>query len=152
MEDARSIVRWYHVNLAECMELYAVTSNDGRNSTSYMLVENYCCNIVTTSRIYIDPKSGRELLMPPNAWISPFVTWKVDRESTNYRVNACNTYTFENFRDFIVYIGIVRATKDTVPFLTLRDQLREEAVAKLIDADIEPPPTTRIKRQKIYIS
>jgi len=138
-------LRWFNSELHDYMDLY-VDSGSG----AYILVEKYNCDIIATSRIY--EGIGTTKLLPPNAWDHSTVKWNVHSDSRKYQTNACSLYTFNTFQDFVAYIKVLYATKDSIPFFQLQQQLQEERLARLVDADSEPPPKMKYYIKKIYIS
>lgn len=146
-KHTRFIIQWFNSELSRCMDLYVET-----DTRSYVLTENYHCNILTTSRIYIDTTSGEKRLLPPYAWNSRFVNWKVAQDKLSYVVNACNMYAFDTFDEFVVYLKLVHAMQDRIPLFSVNPYMREESLTNFIDTDSEPAPPKRYKTQKIYIS
>lgn len=145
--NAAQVLRWFNDVLLEHMELYVEPTTG-----LYMLADRYHCDIVTTSRVYIDTTDGRQNILPPNAWYSPVVDWKVDRQLTAHYMNGRSTYTFDSFEGFLSYVKLVHATRDTIPFLKYKTALSEDHLSKLVDADSKPPAVQRIKRERIFIS
>lgn len=141
------VLQWFGAELSEHMELYAEPS-----AGLYVLVEKYHCDIITTSRVYTNTCDGKESVLPPNAWNNPIVGWKVNRHLTTHFMNGRNTYTFSTFDDFLTYVKILHATRDTIPFFRYKQELTTEHLAKLVDADSVPPAPKRVRREKIYIS
>lgn len=142
------VLCWFNAELSEHMELY-VEPNTG----AYVLMEKYHCDILTTSRVYVSPADGRERILPPNAWNSTLLCWKVNPCTTTHFMNGRNTYTFTTLVDLVTYLKIVHATKDTIPFLKYKRELQEEHLSKLVDADSRlPAMKTWIRKEKIYIS
>lgn len=146
--DTARVLGWFNAELSDHVELYADPNRD-----VYVLFEKYHCDIITTSRVYKSPIDGRENVLPPNAWNSPVVGWTVDRRhETVHFTNGRNMYAFNGFEAFLQYVKIVHATRDTIPFLRYREDLRTEHISKLTDVDSKPSVTRGVRREKIYIS
>lgn len=147
MMSDRFVVRWFNEELSQHMELYVATP-----SKTYVLTENHCCDIIATSRVYIEAKSGVKRLLPPYAWKSPKIRWNVERSAASHFTNACNMYRFETFDELLAYLKILHATKDGVPFFRLQKQLADERLSSLANADRAPPQRKRPRREKVYVS
>lgn len=144
----KNVIEWFNAVLAQHMELYVDTV-----SSTFVLVEKYNCDILTTSRVYTDSRNGNRVLLPPNAWDDPIVNWNVDPSTeTTYVTNACNMYSFDTFDTLITYLKTLHATKSRVPFFNINALLEEEHLARLTDVDSSPPRPKRSNRTKVYIS
>lgn len=139
--------QWFNSTLLDYMDLYVDPT-----TRCYLLMEKYNCDILTTSRIYIDHSTGKRILLPPSAWKSSVINWKENRPAYSYSMNGCTMYEFETFEDFITYIRVVHATRETIPFLRITNYLEEESLARLVDADSDPPQRKTVKPCKVYIS
>lgn len=143
----RYVVDWFNSELLQYMDFYVETG-----SKTYVLVEKYNCDILTTSRIYTCPNGSKKILLPPNSWNSPLVVWKMDFDRIRFETNACNMYAFDTFEECMTYVKVLHATRDTVPFFYMKESLEEDHISKLVDVDCDPPEKKRFKRSKIYIS
>lgn len=142
-----SVIQWFNTDLSKYMETYYEAA-----SSTFVLVEKYNCDILTTSRIYTNKINGDKMLLPPNAWFSPLITWNVDEKDTTYETNACNMYAFNTFRDLVNYLKMVHALQQSIPFFNINARMESERLDKHTDVDYEPPPPKRTRRTKVYIS
>lgn len=146
-DSTRRVLQWFNAELSEHMDLFVQPT-----AGLYVLVEKYHCDILTTSRVYKSTGDGRETILPPNAWNSHIVHRRVNHRATTHYMNCSNMYSFTSFEDFVTYIKLIHATKNTIPFLRYKEELQKEQLLKLVDTDIKPPARKKIRREKIYIS
>ena len=140
-----NIVAWFNSELQEYMDMYC-----DKHRGSYVLVEKYHCDILSTSRVYTNPISSSKILLPPNSWNGPHVQWK--STCNRFIQNACSLFSFDSLESLFIYLKLLHASRENVPFFQLQKQMLGDRMFRLVDADCENPQRKLFKLHKIYIS